>query len=74
MDEDGSTFYGVSSQNENMESMIITCSTKVSSFGKQVVEKVDVGSHTVDAGQTGVVCVLPFTGLLGAGSLMEALD
>lgn len=53
--------------------MIITCSTKVSSFGKLVVEKVDIGAHTVDAEQTGVFCVLPFTGLLGAGLLMEAL-
>ncbi|XP_014342542.1 transcriptional enhancer factor TEF-3 [Latimeria chalumnae] len=39
-DETGS-FYGMSSQYESSENMIITCSTKVCSFGKQVVEKVE---------------------------------
>ncbi|XP_025906144.1 transcriptional enhancer factor TEF-3-like, partial [Nothoprocta perdicaria] len=39
-DESGS-FYGVSSQYESPENMVITCSTKVCSFGKQVVEKVE---------------------------------
>eukprot|EP00073_Rattus_norvegicus_P036150 XP_008761559.2 PREDICTED: transcriptional enhancer factor TEF-3-like [Rattus norvegicus] len=41
MDEEGSAFYGVSSQYESMESMIITCSSKICSFVKQVVEKVE---------------------------------
>ncbi|KAI7814379.1 putative transcriptional enhancer factor TEF-1 [Triplophysa rosa] len=40
LDESGG-FYGVSSQYESPENMTITCSTKVCSFGKQVVEKVE---------------------------------
>ncbi|XP_072841891.1 transcriptional enhancer factor TEF-1 isoform X10 [Pogona vitticeps] len=39
-DETGA-FYGVTSQYESSENMTITCSTKVCSFGKQVVEKVE---------------------------------
>ncbi|CAD7090786.1 unnamed protein product [Hermetia illucens] len=40
IDEAGA-FYGVSSQYESNESVVLTCSTKVCSFGKQVVEKVE---------------------------------
>ncbi|ELV09171.1 Transcriptional enhancer factor TEF-3 [Tupaia chinensis] len=41
MEDEGSSFYGVSSQYESPENMIITCSTKVCSFGKQVVTNRD---------------------------------
>lgn len=40
-DEQGA-FYGHNSQYESSENITITCSTKVCSFGKQVVEKVEV--------------------------------
>lgn len=42
MQDDPAAFYGVTSQYESSENMTITCSTKVCSFGKQVVEKVEV--------------------------------
>ncbi|KAK3748397.1 hypothetical protein QZH41_000171 [Actinostola sp. cb2023] len=39
--DEAGAFYGVSSTYESSENMTITCSTKVCSFGKQVVEKVE---------------------------------
>ncbi|XP_020501172.1 transcriptional enhancer factor TEF-1a [Labrus bergylta] len=41
LQDDPAAFYGVTSQYESSENMTITCSTKVCSFGKQVVEKVE---------------------------------
>lgn len=57
MQDGPGSFYGVSSQYSSHENMTITVSTKVCSFGKQVVEKVEVrtgtdpvlSSQTVDA-------------------------
>ncbi|CAB3382887.1 Hypothetical predicted protein [Cloeon dipterum] len=39
--DEAAAFYGVSSQYESNENMTIACSTKVCSFSKQVVEKVE---------------------------------
>lgn len=49
IEDESRSFYGVSSQYESPENMVITCSTKVCSFGKQVVEKVEVRSRHLGA-------------------------
>ncbi|XP_075578418.1 transcriptional enhancer factor TEF-5 isoform X2 [Pelecanus crispus] len=45
------TFYGVSSQYSSTENMTITVSTKVCSFGKQVVEKVETEYARLENGR-----------------------
>ncbi|PNJ41404.1 transcriptional enhancer factor TEF-4 isoform X6 [Macaca nemestrina] len=44
-------FYGVSSQYESLEHMTLTCSSKVCSFGKQVVEKVETERAQLEDGR-----------------------
>lgn len=48
---DTTAFYGVSSHFESNESMVISCSTKVCSFGKQVVEKVETEYSRLENGR-----------------------
>ncbi|BFZ25208.1 hypothetical protein BsWGS_28247 [Bradybaena similaris] len=49
--DEGGAFYGVTSQYENSENLIIQVSTKVCSFGKQVVEKVETEYARVENGR-----------------------
>lgn len=46
IEEGSGAFYGVSSQYSGTENITISVSTKVCSFGKQVVEKVEVRDPT----------------------------
>uniref|UniRef100_A0A3B3Z6H8 TEA domain-containing protein n=1 Tax=Periophthalmus magnuspinnatus TaxID=409849 RepID=A0A3B3Z6H8_9GOBI len=51
MQDGPGSFYGVSSQYSSSENMTITVSTKVCSFGKQVVEKVETEYARVEGGR-----------------------
>jgi len=49
--DESSAFYGVTTTYESPENMIIQCSTKVCSFGKQVVEKVETEYARFEGGR-----------------------
>nr|XP_046239044.1 TEA domain family member 3 b isoform X6 [Scatophagus argus] len=51
MQDGPGSFYGVSSQYSSLENMTITVSTKVCSFGKQVVEKVETEYARMEGGK-----------------------
>nr|XP_019952345.1 PREDICTED: transcriptional enhancer factor TEF-5-like isoform X13 [Paralichthys olivaceus] len=51
MQDGPGSFYGVSSQYSSIENMTITVSTKVCSFGKQVVEKVETEYARMEGGK-----------------------
>lgn len=51
MQEGPGAFYGVSSQYSSADSMTISVSTKVCSFGKQVVEKVETEYARLENGR-----------------------
>ncbi|XP_048839520.1 transcriptional enhancer factor TEF-5 isoform X3 [Brienomyrus brachyistius] len=51
MQDGPGSFYGVSSQYSSTDNMTITVSTKVCSFGKQVVEKVETEFARVEGGR-----------------------
>ncbi|XP_077458252.1 TEA domain family member 3 b isoform X1 [Stigmatopora argus] len=51
MQDGPGSFYGVTSQYSSSENMTITVSTKVCSFGKQVVEKVETEYARLEAGK-----------------------
>jgi len=48
---DENAFYGVNTTYESSENMVIQCSTKVCSFGKQVVEKVETEFARYEGGR-----------------------